>query len=150
MMKMLASVLLAMVLPCAALPASAQAAAPQTVNLLLLDSSVDPAVTGMVIRSDTARVKAGRVTFTAVNQSKNLVHEVLVAPALPEGKTAPYDAKKDKVVEKGMHPLGEISDLKPGARGKLTLNLKPGTYLLFCNEAGHYKAGMTSTLVVEK
>jgi len=95
-------------------------------------------------------VEAGRVTFEAVNQSKNLVHEVLVIPAPAEGKALPYDAKGDKVVEKSIHSLGEIGDLKPGAHGKLTLNLKPGKYLLFCNEAGHYKAGMTTPLTVEK
>ncbi len=117
---------------------------------MLQDSSVDPAITGMVIKSDAATVKAGRVTFAAVNQSKTLVHEVLVMPALPEGKSAPYDAKADKVMESRVHSLGEISDLKPGARGKLTLTLKPGSYVLFCNEPGHYKAGMTTTLVVEK
>ena len=49
-----------------------------------------------------------------------------------------------------MHSLGEITDLKPGAHGKLTLNLKPGSYLLICNEPGHYKAGMTAPLLVEK
>jgi uncharacterized cupredoxin-like copper-binding protein len=95
-------------------------------------------------------VKAGRVTLEAVNQSKNLVHEVLVVPALPQGRELPYDATKDTVVEKRVHSLGEISELKPGARGKLTLSLKPGKYLLFCNQPGHYKAGMSTTLVVEK
>jgi len=36
------------------------------------------------------------------------------------------------------------------ARGKLTLNLKAGTYLLLCNQPGHYKSGMSTKLVVEK
>jgi uncharacterized cupredoxin-like copper-binding protein len=49
-----------------------------------------------------------------------------------------------------VHSLGEISELKPGARGKLTLNLKAGTYLLLCNQPGHYKAGMSTKLVVER
>jgi uncharacterized cupredoxin-like copper-binding protein len=62
----------------------------------------------------------------------------------------PYDKTKNTVIEKRVHPLGEISDLKPGARGTLALNLKPGTYLLLCNEPGHYKSGMSTTLLVEK
>jgi uncharacterized cupredoxin-like copper-binding protein len=112
--------------------------------------SVDPSIAGIVIKVDPAKVKAGRVTLDAVNQSKSLVHEVLVIPTPPEGKELPYDAKKDTIVEKRVHSLGEISELKPGARGKLTLSLKPGTYLLLCNQPGHYKSGMSTKLVVEK
>lgn len=149
MNKLLALALLAVALLSVTVPAAAQATV-QTVNLLLQDSTVDPAITGMAIKSDTAKVKAGRVTFSAVNQSKNLVHEVILVPALAEGKPAPYDAKSDRVIESRLHPLGEIGDLKPGARGKLTVNLKPGSYLLFCNEAGHYKAGMSTRIEVEK
>jgi len=126
------------------------AAATPTVKLLLQDPSADAAAPGMVIKSDTATVKAGRVTFEAVNQSKSLVHEVLVIPAPAEGKALPYDAKGDTVAEKSVHSLGEIGDLKTGAHGKLTLKLKPGKYLLFCNAPGHYKAGMVTALTVEK
>jgi uncharacterized cupredoxin-like copper-binding protein len=44
--------------------------------------------------------------------------------------------------------LGEVSDLDPGKEGKLTINLKPGEYLLFCNMKGHYQAGMLAHLTV--
>jgi len=104
----------------------------------------------MVIKTDTPTVKAGRVTLQALNQSKELVHEVLVVAAPPAGRELPYDTKKDAVIERRVHSLGEIPDLKPGARGKLTLNLRPGTYLLLCNQPGHYKAGMSTSLVVQK
>jgi uncharacterized cupredoxin-like copper-binding protein len=129
---------------------AAHAATTHVVSIALQDASVDPSISGMVMKIDKQNVKAGRVTLEAVNQSKNLVHEVLIVPALPQGRELPYDAKKDTVVEKRVHSLGEISELKPGARGKLTLSLKPGKYLLFCNQPGHYKAGMSTTLVVEK
>jgi len=129
---------------------AARAGPQQVVAITLQDPSGDSSVSGMVIKIDTPTVKAGRVTLQAVNQSKSLVHEVLVVPAPPVGRELPYDTKKDMVMEKGVHSLGEISDLKPGARGKLTLNLRPGTYLLLCNEPGHYKAGMSTSLVVEK
>jgi uncharacterized cupredoxin-like copper-binding protein len=128
----------------------AHAATTQVVAIALQDASVDPSISGMVMKIDKQNVKTGRVTLEAVNQSKNLVHEVLVVPAVPQGRDLPYDANKDTVVEKRVHSLGEISELKPGARGKLTLSLKPGKYLLFCNQPGHYKAGMSTTLVVEK
>ena len=128
----------------------AQAATQQVVDITLQDPSGDSSLSGMVIKTDTPMVKAGRVTLQAVNKSNEVVHEVLVVPAPSEGKELPYDTKKDTVIEKRLHSLGEISDLRPGAHGKLTLNLKPGTYLLLCNQPGHFKAGMSTSLVVER
>jgi uncharacterized cupredoxin-like copper-binding protein len=142
--------LLAIALSSSTLASIAQGATPQIVAITLQDGGVDPSNSGMAIKTDTAKVKAGRVTLEAVNLSKDLVHEVLVVRALPEGAELPYDVKTNTVVEKRIHSLGEISELKPGAHGKLTLNLKPGTYLLFCNQPGHYKSGMSTKLLVEK
>lgn len=125
-------------------------AAPAQVEIVLRDSSTDPAIAAMQMTVQPSTVKAGRVTFTAVNQSKDLVHEVLVIPAPANGNELPYDAKTDTIAEKRAHSKGEVSDLKPGAHGSVTLSLKPGTYLLVCNEPGHYKSGMYTNLVVEK
>jgi uncharacterized cupredoxin-like copper-binding protein len=129
----------------------AHAAAPaQTVDIKLQDTSTDTnALQGMQIVLDHDTVKPGRVTLRASNLSKTLVHEVIVAHD-PGKKALPYDAQRDEVIEKRVHPLGEIGDLPPGKSGTLTLDLKPGRYLLFCNEAGHYKAGMVATLVVAR
>jgi uncharacterized cupredoxin-like copper-binding protein len=101
-----------------------------------------------------------RVAYAKMSYRRNCLDSALsddpnsprpiLAPALAEGKPAPYDAKTDRVIESRLHSLGEIGDLKPGARGKLTVNLKPGSYLLFCNEPGHYKAGMSTSIEVEK
>jgi uncharacterized cupredoxin-like copper-binding protein len=150
MIKIPAILLLAIALSFASLSPIARAATVQVVTITLQDASVDPSISRMVMTTDTSSVKAGRVTLEAVNQSKTLVHEVLVVLALPEGKEFPYDTKKETLVERRMHSLGEISELKPGARGKLTLNLKPGTYTLLCNQPGHYKSGMSTKLIVEK
>lgn len=130
--------------------ATVHSIAPQVVQIALRDPSSDPALKGMQMQAEPTTVKAGRVTFKATNQSKELVHEVLVIPAPPAGKDLPYDAKSNTIIEKRAHSRGEISDLKPGAQGSLTLSLKPGTYLLVCNQAGHYKSGMFTKLTVEK
>lgn len=126
---------------------TASAASPAQLAIKLQDSSNDPSIAHMRIVLDHEAVKPGRVTLTAENQSKTLVHELLVARAPANGQL-PLDAKADRVNEKRAHPLGEISDLAPGKSGKLTLNLKAGTYILFCNQPGHYKDGMRATLVV--
>jgi uncharacterized cupredoxin-like copper-binding protein len=104
----------------------------------------------MHIAVDRDSVPAGKVTFRAVNQSKDQVHELIVVRTEPGQMTLPYDEKKGEVTEKRIHHLGEIADLKPGASGKMTLNLKPGSYLLICNQPGHYKGGMTTALSVTK
>jgi uncharacterized cupredoxin-like copper-binding protein len=75
------------------------------------------------------------------------VHEVLIARD-NGAKELPLDAKHDHVIETRVHPLGEIADLAPGKTGKLSLNLKPGSYVLFCNQPGHYKDGMVARLTV--
>ncbi|HET7536081.1 MAG TPA: plastocyanin/azurin family copper-binding protein [Candidatus Didemnitutus sp.] len=150
MIKRLFATLLTFALSSPALLPIAYAAAPQVVAITLLDPSVDPSNSGMVIKTDATKVKAGRVTLEAVNRSKDLVHEVLVIPAPADGKDLPYDTKTGTIIEKRVHSLGEISELKPGARGKITLNLKAGTYILLCNQPGHYKSGMSTKLVVEK
>ena len=149
MIKPLATALL-IALSSATLSPVAHAVTAQTVMITLQDSSVDPSSPAMAIKTDTTHVKTGRVTLEAVNRSKNLVHEVLVVPAPPPRTLLPYDSKSNVLIEKRIHSLGEISELKPGAKGKLALSLKPGTYLLLCNQPGHYKAGMATTLVVDK
>ena len=130
-------------------PLAAGAAVPaQTVSIKLQDPTTGPSVTKMQIVADHSFVRAGRVTFKADNLSKSEVHEVIVAR--DDGKTLPFDRKRDEVIEKRIPKLGEIGDLPPGKSGTLTLTLAPGRYLLFCNEPGHYEQGMKTALTVRK
>ncbi|MGZ3247865.1 MAG: plastocyanin/azurin family copper-binding protein [Caldimonas sp.] len=141
--RLLESALLSLLL------AGAANAAPgsQTLGIKLQDSSTDPSIAHMRIVLDHDALKPGRVTLQAENESKTQVHEVLVARD-GGAKALPFDAKHDRVIESRVRRLGEIADLAPGKSGKLTLNLKPGSYLLFCNQPGHYKDGMVVKLVV--
>jgi uncharacterized cupredoxin-like copper-binding protein len=128
--------------------AGANAAAPaQTLGVKLQDSSTDPSIAHMRLVVDANAIKPGRVTIQADNQSKTLVHEVIVVRD-SGAKELPYDAKQNRVIEARIRHLGEIADLAPGKSGKLTLNLKAGTYLLICNQPGHYKEGMTATVTI--
>jgi uncharacterized cupredoxin-like copper-binding protein len=130
------------------LSGAASAAGPaQSLAIKLQDSSTDPSLTHMRMVLDRDSLKPGRVTFEATNQSKGLVHEVIVVRD-NGAKELPYDAKKNLVIEKRIQHLGEIADLPPGKSGKLTLDLKPGNYLLICNQPGHYKQGMSAKVTV--
>jgi uncharacterized cupredoxin-like copper-binding protein len=127
---------------------AAGAATPaQVLGVKLQDSSTDPSIAHMHLAVDPIALKPGRVTIQAENQSKSLVHEVIVVRD-PGAKELPFDAKQNRVIEARVRSLGEISELAPGKTGKLTLNLKAGTYLLICNQPGHYKDGMTAKVTV--
>jgi len=119
----------------------------QVLHVKLQDSSTDPSIAHMHLAVDPGALKPGRVTIQAENQAKSLVHEVIVMRD-PGSKALPFDAKQDRVNEARIRSLGEVSELAPGKTGKLTLNLKPGTYLLICNQPGHYKDGMTAKVTV--
>lgn len=127
---------------------AALAAGPaQSLEIKLQDNSTDPSFAHMRIVLDQPTIKPGRVTLHAENQSKSLVHEVIIGHDVG-AKELPMDAKHSRVVESRVRPLGEIADLAPGRSGKLSLNLKPGTYVLFCNQPGHYQDGMFAKLTV--
>lgn len=102
----------------------------------------------MGITLDQQTVPAGKVTFAAINDSKSIIHEMLVAP-VPEGKTElPYIVDENRVDEEAAHYLGEVSELDPGKSGELTVELEAGTYVVFCNVPGHFISGMWTLLTV--
>jgi uncharacterized cupredoxin-like copper-binding protein len=96
---------------------------------------------------DKTTVPAGNITFKVRNASKETIHEMLVAPA--RDGTLPYVADENRVDEEASGDLGEVSELDPSASGSLTLALKPGRYVLFCNVPGHFMSGMWTVLNVK-
>jgi uncharacterized cupredoxin-like copper-binding protein len=104
----------------------------------------------MGIKLDKTSVPAGKVTFDVTNDSKDIVHEMMVSP-VPEGKTElPYVADENRVDEEAAGHLGEVSELDPGKGGSLTVDLKPGSYIVYCNIPGHFVGGMWTMLTVTK
>jgi uncharacterized cupredoxin-like copper-binding protein len=103
---------------------------------------------GMDLSADT--VKAGEVTFEVSNVSKNdEEHEFLIAKTDLGADQLPMTQAGDRVDESQLPGVEELGDLEPGESGQLTLDLTPGKYLLFCNEEGHFEAGMYAYLTVE-
>ena len=92
-------------------------------------------------------LKTGDYTFRVDNQGPT-DHEFLVVPTQtgrlrlrPDGLTVDEEA-----VERS--EPGSLEPGAPGAARDLTVQLKPGRYILFCNMEGHYMAGMHTELVV--
>jgi uncharacterized cupredoxin-like copper-binding protein len=118
------------------------------VKVELQDPSSGSAVKNMEMKPDRTSAPAGPVTFQVHNASKSLVHEMIVVKTDQSPDALPYDQKQNEVNEDKIKSLGEVSELQPGKSGSLTLELKPGAYLLFCNQAGHLHGGMWTRLDV--
>lgn len=84
------------------------------------------------VKPSTSSVPAGKVTFNATNVGQ-VPHELMIEQ-MPMKMDAPGQPNEDAA-------QGMIDDMDPGQSGSMTLNLKPGTYMLFCNVAGHYAMG---------
>ena len=133
-----------------ALSSAAGAVAPKVIAVQLLDATDDPSMAGMQLTVDQDSVPAGPITFAVTNRSKSVVHELL-AVKLPAANTElPYDEKDSKVTEGKLNKLVDSDDIKPGVKRSITVALKPGDYLLICNQPGHYRAGMRAALTVTK
>ena len=110
--------------------------------------SGDMKMGAMGITASLAEVPAGEVTFTVTNDSKGMIHEMILSPVKDETASLPYVIDEMRVDEEAAGHLGEVAELDPGKSGTLTLNLEPGNYLLFCNIPGHYALGMWTLVTV--
>jgi uncharacterized cupredoxin-like copper-binding protein len=102
----------------------------------------------MSIRTDQSSVRTGSVRFDVTNWSRGMLHEMLVVAVDSPAAPLPYDYGQAKVVEAQVKVLGDTSELQPNASRVLDLTLAPGSYLLICNVAGHYAAGMAVPFIV--
>ncbi len=75
------------------------------------------------------RVPAGKIILELVNHGQD---EHNLNAALGEGS-----------------PVGSLSDTRAGAVKDQAVELRPGTYTLFCSLPEHAKRGMKATLTVE-
>lgn len=110
----------------------------------------DPSKAKMGINASPAKVPPGPVTFKVTNLASKVVHEVIVA-RLPEGtERLAYDEAAMMVKENTLQAFGSVNEIDPSRSAALTLTLKPGTYMLYCNLPGHYMAGMWTVIDVAR
>jgi uncharacterized cupredoxin-like copper-binding protein len=96
----------------------------------------------------TMQIKAGKVTFNVTNTSQSLVHEFVVIKSDKPIESLLYNDEEKEIKEDALEVVNEIEDIEPRKSGTLTVNLEPGSYILLCNKAGHFKAGMVNHLTV--
>lgn len=144
-----------------ALSGSAYASDSITVEVTLADKGAEAGVsdghgmtmtgTGeptMSVAVAPGEVKAGEIKLNVTNSSKDTVHEFVVAKVDDITKPLPYKDAEHEVDEDKMSNIGEIEDIEAGKSGSVVFDLKPGTYMLYCNIAGHYASGMWAILKV--
>ena len=101
------------------------------------------------VKADKTIVAAGTVTFVVTNASKDIVHEMILSPVPVDGSPMPYLTADYKVNEDSAGHLGEVSELEPGKAGRLTVDMKPGKYVMFCNIPAHFMDGMWTEITVK-
>ena len=126
------------------LAVATSAAGTQQVNAELWDKS--DGSQGVTLSTD--HIKPGKVVFNVKNISTaDEDHELLLAKADSPG-ALPMDESGARVEEDKLKGLEELGDVHPGKSRSTTVTLKAGKYILFCNEAGHFKAGMYAAFTV--
>ena len=103
----------------------------------------------MGVNANPVVVSRGTVRFNVTNLASTLVHEVILAEVNDENEVLTYDAAKNMVDEETIQTLGQVAEIAPNKTASFTLELKPGKYVLYCNYAGHYMAGMWTVMEVE-
>ncbi len=100
------------------------------------------------INLSTAEVKAGMVTFEITNSSKSKEHEFLIIKTDMTFDQFPMKDSGSRVDESKLEGIDEFGDVEEGETKNWTTELTPGRYVLFCNERGHFPAGMRTTFMV--
>jgi uncharacterized cupredoxin-like copper-binding protein len=100
------------------------------------------------ITLSAGEVKAGKVTFAVTNTSNVMEHEFLIVKTDMAFEQFPVKRAGAKVDEDKLKGMKEFGEIREGKTKKWTATLKPGRYVLFCNEEGHFAAGMRTTLTV--
>src|SRR5215470_15489465 len=122
---------------------TAMAAGPEVVNAELWNKP--DGSQGVTLSID--HVKPGKVLFKVKNISTDEDHELLLVKA-DSPDALPMDDSGERVDEDKLKGLKELGDVHPGKTRNTTVTLGAGKYVLFCNEAGHFKAGMATTFTV--
>ncbi len=102
----------------------------------------------MGITADTVEIPAGEFSFRVVNESQEFYHSMVISPVFDATKELPYLIDKMIVDEAAVGATARVKELKPHDSGLVTVDIQPGTYILYCNVAGHYVMGMWTMITV--
>jgi uncharacterized cupredoxin-like copper-binding protein len=114
------------------------------------DTAMAPAPTDTAA-TDTSQTSVSSASTVAVRLVEYRIEMPATLPAGPTTFAVRNDGKRKHNIEiEGQGLEAKLpSDLDPGQRGELTVDLKPGQYEVYCPVRDHKaKHGMTTTLTV--
>lgn len=115
-------------------------------GMAMTGANMDMATMGITV--DVPAFPAGEVTFQIINDSQEFYHSMDITLVEAPDVELPYLVDMMMVDEDAAGRIAEASELRPHASGAVTVNMAPGTYILYCNIAGHYMMGMWTLVTV--
>lgn len=107
-------------------------------------STVDVVLSNFAVRVEPASVPAGKVTFNVLVEDDSHAFSVLRTD-LPPDELPLTDSGQADTLAPGIE-LVLASGI--GSDRTVEADLKPGRYVLICNDSAHYEAGMRAGLTV--
>src|SRR6266540_740387 len=129
--------------PAATTAPAAQATAAPAATTATSGGTSGPITAGMkeyAFDLSSSSAPAGKVTFKITNNGK-ITHEFVVLQTDLAFDKLPMTAD-GSVDEDKLTSMGEQGDMDAGQTKDLTVDLKPGRYIIICNLPGHFKQGM--------
>jgi uncharacterized cupredoxin-like copper-binding protein len=99
------------------------------------------------IALDSSQAGAGAVTFSITNDGPS-VHEFVVFKTDLAPDQLPLANGSVDEEGQGVEHIDEVEDIAVGSTQTLNVNLDAGKYVVICNIAGHYAAGMHAPLTI--
>ena len=142
--SVLVPVLVLFATACSSSSTSAPPSAPQA-GASSATGDVSVALNQWSVAPSAIAFSAGSVTFAVTNQG-TMNHEFVVLRTDTQAADIPvasFEGETGRINEDTAGTnVGETGDLVAAATKSLTVNLKPGHYVFFCNLPGHYESGM--------
>lgn len=107
---------------------------------------MDMATMGITV--DTLEIPAGEVTLRVINESQEFYQSVTISPVEDRSRELPYLIDERMVDEEAAGITARLKRLRPRDSGSVIVDMQPGTYILYCNIAGHYAMGMWTIVAV--
>jgi uncharacterized cupredoxin-like copper-binding protein len=101
---------------------------------------------------DKTSASAGDVTFNVNNDGPSTHEFVVFKTDLPEASLPTTKENGAVIVDEngtGLTHIDEVEDVTKGSSKDLTVNLKPGKYVVLCNLPTHYQLGMHASFTVK-